>query len=322
MPHHDYSMLDYTEMIGDRVRTDAYREALRACVRPGSVVVDIGTATGFLAMLASQCGARRVYAIDPSTTVLIGRELAALNGYGETIEFIQQFSSTVTLPEPVDVIVSDLRGVTPVFQAAIAAILDARDRWLAPGGCLIPQVDRLWGALARKPALMTRRRQATDADVLGINMLPARRYVMNSIWRGPMRADEILVDPTCWTTLDYRTLRSPNVSGSLRWRIDEPMQAHGVAIWFDSRLCDGIGYDSAPGRPNCVYGQALLPFDEPIDLQPPDTISIDISAWLVQGEYVWRWETYLSRDGVARERRFSQSNFYSRARARTAHASE
>lgn len=317
MPHHDYSMLDYTEMIADRVRTEAYRAALQARVRPGAVVADIGTATGFLAFLASRCGARRVFAIDPSSTVLLARELAPLNGCEQTVEFVQDFSTTMTLPEPADVIVSDLRGVTPLFQGGLAAIIDARDRWLRPGGALIPQVDRLWGALARKPALMGKRRAATAEDVLGINMLPARRFVMNTIWRGAIRAEEILVTPQCWATLDYATLQSPDVQSTLTWRIAEPTQAHGLAIWFDSVLCDGVGYSNAPGRPDCVYGQALLPFDDLLDLQLDDEVTIELQARRIHGEYVWRWDTYVASGGAARVRRFSQSTFFSRPRSRT-----
>ena len=38
-----YDIKGYGAMIDDSVRNDAYREALRRHVRPGSVVLDIGT---------------------------------------------------------------------------------------------------------------------------------------------------------------------------------------------------------------------------------------------------------------------------------------
>lgn len=318
MPHHDYSMLDYTEMIADRIRTDAYCRALRTHVRPGSVVVDIGTATGFLAMIAAKCGARRVYGIDPSATVSLARELAAANGCEAAVEFIQDFSTAVTLPERADVIVSDLRGMTPLFQGGLKAILDARERFLAPGGVLIPKVDSLWGALARRPTF-EKRRAATDGDVFGINMQPTRRFVMNTIWRGRVRPEDVLVESRCWGTLDYHTMRSPDLSGTLTWTLDHPIDAHGLAIWFDSVLSDGIGYSNAPGRADSVYGHVFLPFEDPLDARPGDTVRVDVSARLIGGEYIWRWDTWVSAGGGATGteavRRFSQSNFFGRPRS-------
>jgi protein arginine N-methyltransferase 1 len=308
-------MLDYTEMLADRIRTDAYCRALRTHVRPGAIVVDIGTATGFLALVAARCGARRVYGIDPSATISLARELAAANGCEDVVEFIQDFSTAVTLSERADVIVSDLRGMTPLFQGGLKAILDARERFLAPGGVLIPMVDSLWGALAQRPTQFDKRRAATDSDVFGINMQPTRRFVMNTIWRGRVRPEDVLVEPRCWGTLDYHTLQSADVCGTLTWTLDRPISAHGLAIWFDSVLCDGIGYSSAPGRADSVYGHVFLPFEDSLDAQPGDTIRVDVSARLIGGEYIWRWDTWVCADGAAVVRRFSQSNFFGRPRS-------
>jgi protein arginine N-methyltransferase 1 len=52
-------------MIVDAKRTAGYREALRRAVNTGAVALDIGTGVGMFALMACQCGAARVYAIDP-----------------------------------------------------------------------------------------------------------------------------------------------------------------------------------------------------------------------------------------------------------------
>ena len=104
-----YSLAGYGHMIGDRVRLDAYERALRKAVRPGSVVLEIGTGPGIFAVLACQLGARRVYAIEPDPIIQVGREIAAANGCADRIEFIEDMSTRVTLPAQANVIVSDLR---------------------------------------------------------------------------------------------------------------------------------------------------------------------------------------------------------------------
>src|SRR5688500_17948717 len=103
-------------MLADRVRMDAYEAALARVVRPGSVVLDIGTGTGMMALIACRLGARRVYAVDPGDSVHLARAVARSAGFADRIELIQDVSTRVELPERADVVVSDLRGVLPLFE--------------------------------------------------------------------------------------------------------------------------------------------------------------------------------------------------------------
>src|ERR1700722_2202928 len=132
-----YSLRGYGEMIADQVRVEAYAQALRKTVKPGNVVLDIGTGPGIFAVLACKLGARRVYAVEPDEIIQVGREVAAANGCADRIVFIEEMSTAINLPEKADVIVSDLRGVLPLFQVHIPSIIDARARFLAPAGKMI-----------------------------------------------------------------------------------------------------------------------------------------------------------------------------------------
>jgi len=138
-----YSLRAYGDMIGDVGRFDAYARAISKAVRPDDVVAEIGCGPGVFSFLACRAGARKVYAIDSADIVHFAAELAAANGLSEKITLIQSDSRKVQLPERVNVIVSDIRGNLPLFDDAISSIEDARERFLAPGGVLIPQRDTL-----------------------------------------------------------------------------------------------------------------------------------------------------------------------------------
>src|SRR5688500_7191336 len=125
-----YSIAEYGAMIADTARMDAFTRALRRVITPESVVVDIGTGTGILALLACQLGARRVYAIEPNEAIHVARAAAAANGYADRIEFLQALSTAVTLPEQVHLIVSDIGGLLPWLQHHLTTIVDARTRFL------------------------------------------------------------------------------------------------------------------------------------------------------------------------------------------------
>ena len=126
-----YSVVEFGRMIADEVRMSAYEAAIRATVRPGSVVLDIGAGTGIMSLLACRAGARKLYAVEVGDASGVAGEIARANGLADRIELVQAKSTDITLPERADVIVSDLRGVLPLLQHHIPSILDARRRHLA-----------------------------------------------------------------------------------------------------------------------------------------------------------------------------------------------
>lgn len=81
------------------------------------------------------------------------------NGYAGRVTFMQAASDAVDLPEPVDVIVSDIHGVLPLFCGSPTSVIDARDRFLAPGGVLIPARDTVSVAVVN-----ARRRTGARSD--------------------------------------------------------------------------------------------------------------------------------------------------------------
>ena len=110
-----YSAHSHGWMIAHRVRVGSYRRALEQAVKPGAVVVDIGTGTGLLAIFSCKLGARKVFAIESGEIIELARQIAKDNGYADRIEFIRDLSTRVELPERADVIVADLHGATPAL---------------------------------------------------------------------------------------------------------------------------------------------------------------------------------------------------------------
>lgn len=306
-----YSTADYWKMLADHVRREAYAEALRRAVKPGSVVANIGAGSGIFALLACQAGARRVYAIEPDDIIEVAKSLAAANGFRDRIEFIQGLSTHVDLPEPADVIVSDLRGVLPLMGHHLPSIADARRRMLAPGGVLIPQRDELWAAIVEAPDLYSRLVAPWGLDPHSLDFGPARKLAVNRWSKVRVSPGQLLVEPRLWTKLDYERVDDPNVQADLNWVVSRPGTAHGVCVWFNSTLVDGVNLSSAPDQPELIYGAGFFPWESPVPLTPGDAVAVELSANLVGDEYVWRWSSRVEEHGKggARKADFHQSNF-------------
>ena len=137
----------HRSMICDRVRTDGFRRALTSVVRPGDVVLDVGAGSGILSLFAAQAGAARVYAVERTTVAVLAQELAAANGFAETIVVIHGDVMEIDLPERVDVIVSEWLGGFGIDEGMLAPVIAARDRWLKPGGHHDPRSVTAWTGL-------------------------------------------------------------------------------------------------------------------------------------------------------------------------------
>jgi protein arginine N-methyltransferase 1 len=302
-----YSLHFYGQMLADAPRMDAYTAALRRAVKPDSVVLDLGCGPGVFALLACKFGARRVYAVEPDNVIGIAREAAVANGYADRIEFFESLSTDITLPQLPTVIISDLRGVLPWFEQHIPSIIDARERLLARGGVLIPRRDVLWAAIVEAPEQYE--------DLVGpwkrfdLDLSAGERLITNTWRKSYLKPEQLLVDPVCWTTIDYYEVKNADVRAEISWRAARNGTAHGIAVWFDSELADDVSFSNHPAAPKMIYGVGLFPFSQRVAIMEGERIELRLAANLVQDGYVWRWDTaFFAGTGVKAS--FKQSTFY------------
>ena len=106
-----WSNTDFPYMcLKDEARTWAFRDAIRAVVRPGDVVVDAGAGSGILSFFAAAAGAGRVYAveIDPVSAAALRRSIALNPAVADRIRVVEGDAAVVDLPRPADVVVAEI----------------------------------------------------------------------------------------------------------------------------------------------------------------------------------------------------------------------
>ncbi|MFI5312318.1 MAG: 50S ribosomal protein L11 methyltransferase [Gemmatimonadales bacterium] len=288
-----YQIHDYDMMLADRVRAEAYLGAIARAVKPGDVVVEIGTGVGYFAVAAARAGARHVYAIEENPAVALGPAVAAANAVADRVTFVHGHSMRVSLPEKGDVLLEDLRGILPLAGEHLPSVIDARARHLRTGATIIPVRDTLWAAPVEADAAF-RARHITPGDApYGIDRRAVDACVRQSWYHADVTPERLLASPACWGEIGFATVASPDLTGGAEWTLTRAGRVEGIGVWFDTDLGFGCGYSNAPELERTAHGQGFLPLTHALDVLPGDRLRVEIRARFVESDYVLAWETLL-----------------------------
>ena len=262
-------------MICDRVRTGAFRRAIDSVVRPGDIVLDVGAGSGILSVFAARAGAARVYAVERTSAAVLAQELAAANGVAEIVQVIHGDIMDVELPERVDVIVSEWLGGFGIDEGMLVPVIVARDRWLKPGGVMIPRLVMAWAALVHDRYLGEMVEFLRD-NPYGLRFDDLLEKTVNEIfYSGTFRhlaaRDKRSEASRLWTTdanlIPVQRAQAPHEAETVL-----PVRDHGtanaLALWFSAQLAPGISLSVGPGDPPTHWGMTTAPLRSPVELTP------------------------------------------------------
>jgi len=307
MYHYDFS--SYCSMIGDEARTNAYADALRQTVTKDSVVLDLGSGTGFFSFLACKLGAKKVYSVEPNALVHLSKEFAAQNNCIDKIEFIENLSSEIELDEKADILICDLHGTLPLFEMSIVSIADARKRLLKPGGILIPRRETIFFAVSECPEVYEKSIERHLREIHEVTMASGRHLLTNRLLNASGKEMNLLSAPQTFAVLDYATIEEIDYSARLEFEITQNGTANGLRAWFECELGENIKTTNSLENLETVYGAPFFPFEEAVEVEIGDRIEADLIAKLEKGDYVWHWHTriYSGKDGNTPKAEFRQS---------------
>jgi SAM-dependent methyltransferase len=284
-------------MICDRVRTESFRRAIDSVVRPGDVVLDVGAGSGILSMFAARAGAARVYAVERTTVAVVAQQLAAANGVAEIVRVIHGDVMDIELPERVDVIVSEWLGGFGIDEGMLVPVIAARDRWLKPGGTMIPRLVTAWSALANDRYL-AETVEFLGAQPYGLELGGLVEMTVNEIsYSGSFRhlsASDSRSEPgRLWTTdadlVSLQQAQAPHEAETLL-RVRGQGTANALALWFSSELAPGIPLSIGPGDPPTHWGMTTAPLRSPVKLTPDTVVRARVRTAPAQPFGTWtRW---------------------------------
>jgi SAM-dependent methyltransferase len=287
-------------MMSDPVRADAYSRAIAAVVRPGDVVLDIGAGAGVFSLLALGAGAARVYAIERSEIIDVGRQLARASDATGRIEFIQGDSTRIDLPEPADVLVSDLHGSLPLLGNSLHAITDARRRLLRTDARLIPRRETVFVAPVDCCEGFSHvegwRAPKSGLDYSFLAELAANEWFGQSVGEHQLLAPGAPV-----ATIDYAQIETYDLEMRATYSVSRPGAFGGLGAWFVSDLAPGVELSTAPDRAPTVFSQAFFPLFRARAVAPGDTIAVEMEARFIDRVHYFGWTVRIERRGAEPE---------------------
>lgn len=305
---------EHREYLSDHNRVEAFRRAIDEVVTPGSVVVDLGAGSGIMGLLACRAGAARVYAIESTELIGLTEEICRANGFQDRVRFIKDHSAQVRLPEPADVVVADQIGQFGFEAGILEYFSDAHERFLKPGGVLIPSRIDLFVSLVSHRPLWDQVDFWTHAPA-GFNFTPAHVIAANTGYPFKFTPEQILGRPALLTSLD--TAKSPaSLSGLEAWLVaDRAGPLHGIGGWFSAQLSPQVTMTNSPLATDAIQRRnVFFPIDRPVQVAKGDRVKVAMQirpqdlmvSWTVE---VWGAVAGPTAADPAPKARFSHSTF-------------
>jgi protein arginine N-methyltransferase 1 len=251
--------VEQARMLHDDRRTNDFSAALREAVRRTDVVLDIGTGSGVLAIAAARAGARHVYAVEASDIADVAERVFACNGVQDRVTLIRGWSREIELPEPADLLVTEVIGNEPFEEELLETTLDARRRLLKPGARLIPHTLELMARPLLIPNAEARQRaigrEAVERwrDLYGIEFQPLLDAAFPSAVNNPTEAEVLagwppVGPPVTLAAVELGRYERPTVDAWAELAVAPGATVNAVAVTFRAYLHGSVVHTLDPWR--------------------------------------------------------------------------
>ena len=272
-------------MLADQARNDAFQQAIEKAVTPESIVLDIGTGSGLLAMMAARAGAKHVYACEMNKDLAeVAKKVVATNGYADRVTIFHKKSTDLNvgeeLPEKADILVSEILDAGLLGEEVLPTFRHAREHLLTPGAKIIPHSAQIYGTLIESAyqKRLNPIRTISGFDLSPFNIFTGTQdYVRVDLKSLPHR---VLSETFPIHTISFVDLpRDRSGQNSLRIPIEakiiESGSIHGLAFWFDLWVDEDIKLSTAMNGEMIHWGQALHMFEEERRTSPGKRVKVN-----------------------------------------------
>jgi len=265
-------------MMGDRPRNDAYEAAINRAV-PGRRVLDIGTGSGLLAMMAARAGAKQVTTCEAVKLIAErAREIIALNGLSDRIIVVDRRSSElvtgVGITERAEVLVTEVFSSGLIHEGVLPTVEHAHQHLLTRNAVVIPAAASAMGYLVGgsviESMLFVGRANGFDLSPFNDFAPPNHAVALDAV------PHEVLSDDFELLRFELKSTLYPMGSRPITVTATRAGVCSGVAQWIRLELDEQNRYENRPaqGDSNGHWTQILYRFPKLVPIERGDTLRL------------------------------------------------
>ena len=258
----------HVRMLHDDRRNAAYRAAIERFA-PGRSVLDIGTGSGLLAMMAARAGALHVYACEANPMLAASaRAVIAANGLTDRITVFDCHSSKLDrdrdLAGGAELVVSEVFSQTLIGEGVLGSLAHARAKLTRPGALFLPAHASIEVALAQFPPF-----DESLGPVEGFDLGAfAGHLTAERLLGGEDPALVLRSAPATLFAFDFAD-RDPAQSGTAQIALASTGgTVSGLAQWLRLTFADDIIYENRPGSGDNLHWLISLAPTDPRETTP------------------------------------------------------
>lgn len=270
-------------MMNDTRRNDAFEAAILSAIErvgPGARVLDIGTGSGLLSMMAARAGAETVVACEAVPIIAdMAQKIVAENGYDDRVTVHSKLSTELEvgceLDERADILVSEILSSDLLTEMVCDTFEDAHARLLKDDAIVIPRAASAIGCLVESPVLDD---YVFVDRISGFNV---SRFSQFAAMKLPIHGTM-----TDWTRLsadvelvrvDLMQKRHESELHTLSIPVTADGMATGIVQWMHVDLAEGIVFENHPdGYTDGGWLQILHHFPQPIQVRAGETLDLAV----------------------------------------------
>jgi len=267
-------------MMNEWDRNNAYYLGMQSAITPEKSVLEIGTGSGLLSMMAAKLGARNVVTCEAiSLIAATAQKIIEQNKYQDRIRVLPRTSFDIEvgkdLPEKADILIHEIFSSELISEHVLPAIEDAKRRLLKPDARILPAAASIMIALVGGDEIgkYVYVKDSFGFDLQNFNAITPRKL--------PLYVDDlnakIMSDDIEAFRFDFMNESSfPPQSKTLGVISKDEGLCYGVMQWIRMEFDGKVAFENHPSLNKSVsnWQRTVFRFEEPVYLKPGLVVSI------------------------------------------------
>ena len=160
----------------------------------------------------------------------------------------------------------------------VESLFDAKERFLAPDGVIIPERVELKVALVEEDAIYP---ECVDCwkPIDGIDYSSMREEAVKACYLTALSNRNLLSEPKSFFGVDFRENEWPKLEGKRVFNVCRSGTINGIALWFDALLTTDVPLSSGPWT-RTHWKQCFAPLSKPMIVKSGEIVSVNIEMKL------------------------------------------